>query len=509
MTSDYAPVVAINEISVSSSASDGESLPSNWDSNPVKLLQAAQSGSNLYTIDSSTPFLWLPEAACDAFASALNLTYNETLQLYLFSNDSFSSPDVLTSWNLTFSFTLSDTPESSSQVQLTLPYDAFNLQLSYPFPNLAANFSSSPTNYFPLRKAANSTQYTIGRAFLQETYLTVDYERNNFSISQSIFTLDAENNVNLMAITRPSNSIFPGPQSPKGSGISAGAAAGIGVGSALAVLVVVALIWRLCFRRKRSKDAAASEKPVKRSFFARLHRAPQSNTSFSELLGDRRQPTEVPADASVTRFEMSGDTPVEMPAAPVSPRYLETSADNGQRTSALLRNEPRRPAELENQGLSAKAAEAAVSDRSASPVPPYSPVENNNNRFSSTISPHSLQHSPGFGTASSGEQGISPIAASSQRNSRQLSSGNEMAEPSPVSDSTSPQHSTRFSSDSPSTNTNHNSLMIPQLNGRPPSRSPSTGSRFVEEGLTSVAEERRPSPALRQSSHSRRFSWEQ
>jgi hypothetical protein len=78
-----------------------------------------------------------------------------------------------------------------------------------------------------------------------------------------------------------------------------------------------------------------------------------------------------------------------------------------------------------------------------------------------------------------------------------------------VSDSMSPQHSARLSSDSPSTNTNHNSLMIPHLNGRPPSRSPSTGSRFVEEGLTTVAEERRPSPILRQTSQGRRFSWEQ
>ncbi|KAI1615148.1 aspartic peptidase domain-containing protein [Exophiala viscosa] len=510
LTSNYSPVLAINEIIVSSSASNGGSLPSNWDANPVSLLQASQAGSNLYTIDSSTPFLWLPESACDAFASALNLTYDDNLQLYLFSNDSFSSPDLLASWNLTFTFALSDTTGSSDVIQLTLPYDAFNLQLSYPFPNLAANSSSPATNYFPLRKAANSTQYTIGRAFLQETYLTVDYERNNFSISQAIFTEEAVNNVNLLAITRPSSSIFPGPKTGS-SGITAGQAAGIGVSSAMTVLLVAALIWWLCFKRKRSKKTTTSEKPMKRSLFARLHRAPQSKTSFSELLGDRRQPTEVPADASATRYEMSGDTPIEMPADPVSPRYLATSADSEQRTSGLLRNNPRRLVELENQDSSAKAAEAAASDRSVSPVPPYSPAEISDNHFSSSgVSPHSVQHSPGFGTASSGEQGISPIAANSQRNSRQLSSGFGVPSPiSPQATSTAPQHATQLSSDSPSMNTNRNSLMIPQLNGRPPSRSPSTGSRFVEEGLTTVADDRQPTSALRPASQGRRFSWEQ
>ncbi|KIV86746.1 hypothetical protein PV11_02341 [Exophiala sideris] len=505
LTSDYSPVLAINEISVSTSASNSGSLPSNWGSNP-QLLQAPQAGSNLYTIDSSTPFLWLPETACDAFASALNLTYDDTLQLYLFSNNSSSSPDVLSTWNLTFTFALSDTTGSSNKVQLTLPYDAFNLQLSYPFPNLAANYSSSSTNYFPLRKAANSTQYTIGRAFLQETYLTVDYERNNFSLSQAVFTEEAVNNVNLLAITRPNSSIFPGPKAPN-SGISAGAAAGIGVGSAMAVLLAAALIWWLCFKRKRSKDTTTSEKPIKRSLFARLHRAPQSKTSFSELLGDRRQPTEVPADASVSRYEMSGDTPIEMPADPVSPRYL----DNEQRASAVSRNNIRRPVELENQDSSAKSAEAAPSDRSASPVPPYSPALISDNHFSSSgVSPHSVQYSPGFGTASSGEQGISPIAASSQRNSRQMSTG--FGVPSPVSaqaTSMSPQHPTQSSGDNASMNANRNSLMVPQLNGRPPSRSPSTGSRFVEEGLTTVPDDRRPDSGPRPVSQGRRFSWEQ
>ncbi|KIW39045.1 hypothetical protein, variant [Exophiala oligosperma] len=509
LSADYAPVVAINAISVTSSPSNGESLPSNWNSNPQQLFHSSQVDSSLFTIDTSTPFLWLPAAACDAFADSLNLTYDDNLQLYLFPDGNSSSPDRLSGWNLTFTFALSNLPGSSEEIKLTLPYDAFNLQLSYPFPKLDADFSSPPTNYFPLRKAANSTQYTIGRAFLQETYLTVDYERNNFTLSQAVFNLDAVGNVNLLAITRPADSIFPGPELNGHSGLSTGAAAGIGVGCAAVVIIAAVLIWVFCFRKQTSKDADTAEKPKRRSIFTRLHKGPGSKTSVSELLGDKRHPTEVPADTSATRFELSANTAIEMPAAPVSPQFYTSNVQEGHRGSMLVRNDPRRPAELENQDSTTKAAEAAMTERSSSPVPPYSPPEANNGRLSSSISPNSLRNSRAFGTVSSGEQGISPIGVSSNGHSRQSSNSNSRSLPSPVSPETTsrpPQNFSGSSGDSPLTDTSRSSLMVPQLNGRPPSRSPSTGSRFVEEGLSTVSEERASSPP--EGRPSPRFSWE-
>lgn len=511
LSADYAPIVAINSIAVSSSPSNGESLPSNWDSNPQTLLDASQ--ADLFTIDSSTPFLWLPEAACDTFANALNLTYDQNLQLYLFPDDNSSSPDTLKAWNLTFTFTLSNLPRASNEIDLALPYDAFNLQLSYPFPNLPADFTSPPTNYFPLRRAANSTQYTIGRAFLQETYLAVDYERSSFTLSQAVFTLDAVSNVNLLSISRPKNSTWPG--SP-GSGLSRGAKAGIGVGAAVGALIMVSLVWLFCFRkRKDSKNVDGVEKVKRSSLLSRLRRAPDSKTSVSELLGDKRHPTEVPADSSVTRFELSGSTPSEMPAAPVSPSFFASNESSGQRGLTRMRNDPRSPVELENQGSVTKATEAGGggSERSDSPVPPYSQAEINNNRFSSSVSPYSVRNSRGFGTVSSGEQGISPVGANSGGHSRKSSGSNSNSNSRSMSSPVSPDITSRpqhpFStggSSSPSTNSNSNSLLVPQVNGRPVSRSPSTGSRFVEEGLTTVTEERATSPTPRSSP---RFSWEQ
>ena len=114
---------------------------------------------------------------------------------------------------MTFTFTIADLPGSSNAVDIKIPYAGFNLQLSFPYPGLGANLSSPATNYFPLRIAANSTQYTIGRTFLQEAYLTVDYERRNFSISQATFALDALTNTSLVGISRPSHGNSTGPAS--------------------------------------------------------------------------------------------------------------------------------------------------------------------------------------------------------------------------------------------------------------------------------------------------------
>ena len=509
LSPDYALVVAVNSISISSGA---ETLPTNWDSNPQTLLDLPQ--ADLFTIDSSTPFLWLPEPACNAFANALNLTYDDDLQLYLFPSDNSSSPDALNAWNLNFTFALSNLAGSSKQIEFALPYDAFNLQLTYPFPNLAANFTSAPTNYFPLRKAANSTQYTIGRAFLQETYLAVDYERNNFSVSQAVFSMDAVSNVNLLSISRPAKSIWPGPQG-SGSGLSTGAKVGIAVAATMVGLIVLLMIWWFGFHKRRSPASGRSEneKAKRRTLLSRLRRSPDSQRTVAELLGDKRQPTEVPADSCASRFELSGSTPIEMPAGPVSPTFFE-STDGNQRASSLLRNDPRRPVELEEQDSADKAAEATASERSGSPVPPYSPAEINH-RFSNSVSPYTVRNSQAFETTSSDEQGISTVG-----HSRQSSNSNSRSMSSPISPEVASRPRMQLSPEeggliSPTTSTSHNSLLVPQLGGRPPSRSPSTGSRFVEEGLSMVAEERPTSPPassprpLRPRSQNPRFSWEQ
>lgn len=491
LNSDYAPVVAVNAIDVSSSADD---LPSNWNVNPVSLLDA--SAADVFTIDSSTPYLWLPEAVCDNFATALNLTYNETLDLYVFGND--SSPDDLASWNLTFTFKLGNLPGSTESVELTVPYGAFSLELSYGFPDFDGQYGSPPFAYFPLRRSADNTQYILGRAFLQETYLTVDYERNSFAVSQAVITEDSINTVNLSAIIRPADSIFPGPLSAD-SGLSTGAKAGIGVGAGLGALIIAGLVWFFIHqRRTRAKHPMSGEKPKHRSLFNRQPKSPGSNTTVSELLGDKRHPTEIPADSTTSRFELPGSAPLEMPAAEVSPTFFQNPES---RSDTLLRNDPRNPIEMGQQQTAAqdKEAEAAAarSERSTSPVPPYSPGQPQRN--SNSISPYSARHSQAFGTHSSGEQGISPVGGSSGNDSHR----NSNSVPSPISPETTMPRGFRRDvepSEPSSTESSYGQHLTAQVPGRVPSRTPSRSSRFVEEGLDETNNS---------SSRSARFSWEE
>ena len=153
-----APVVSVNQISVGCTPLESAASYPDWSSNPLSLLD---SPAAVYaTIDSSTPFLWLPEAVCDNFATALNLTYNDTLGLYLFQ-EGLTTPNILQQWNMTFTFSISDYPGSNNKADLAISYDAFNLQLSYPFPNLDANFTSPPMPYFVSRPLLQNYRSTL------------------------------------------------------------------------------------------------------------------------------------------------------------------------------------------------------------------------------------------------------------------------------------------------------------------------------------------------------------
>ena len=242
---DHNPVVALNEITVTAEPLSSSNVSAGWFGSPLTLLGPSE--ASLFTIDSSTPYLWLPEAVCLEFEKALGLTYDDAVQLYIFGSNS-TQHEVLVDWNMTFQFALADLKGSLNSVSLSLPYEAFDLQLTYPYPGLNASQSSSPINYFPLRKAANNKQYTIGRTFLQETYLKVDYERNNFSVFQATFSPNALADTNLIATTRPKISTFTGPEVvPPKPILSKAGIAGVSVGCAIAIISSICLIV-ICIR---------------------------------------------------------------------------------------------------------------------------------------------------------------------------------------------------------------------------------------------------------------------
>lgn len=494
LSSDSSPIVAINSVTVSSDPPSTAGSKPNW-TNPQTLLDTAD--SSLFIIDSSTPFLWFPKAACEGFADALNLTYNDTLELYTYGSNS-SIRDELLSWNLTFTFTIADLPGSSSSVDITLPFAAFDHELTYPFPNLDLDHSSSGVRYFPLRKAANDDQYTIGRMFLQESYLAVDYERNNFSISQAIFNTDALTNTDIVPITRPENSNFTGPSVDDG-GHPVGLKVGLGVGLGLGVTTCIILLF-LCLRKRSSKTPqdtkfAESDLPKKKRW-SEIFGKKSANPPPVELIGDKRHPVEAPADASTTVFELAGNAPVELPAAEAADTYY---GPDGQRHRRGDSTEKAAPQSGEHEP-----------DRASSPMLPA---------YRRTF----ISDENGF------QEGISPISATSSRpqSTADGSWPREQWLPSPLSPHASFEHG-RFigsrprqsgQSNSPTTPYHHQSqtrLSIASLS--PTVRTASRGSRFIEEGLRSTpppenrSQTQLPHDSLDEGSQrpqpTRKFSWE-
>ncbi|KAG9848724.1 acid protease, partial [Aureobasidium melanogenum] len=196
-------------------------------------------------IDSMVSHLWLPLETCRAFEQAFNLTWDSAEELYLLDNYTHNS---LLAQNPSFTFTLSNgsSPDSpSNNLSIVLPYSAFDLTIEPPY-------VESEQRYFPLKRAQNSSQYTLGRVFLQEAYVVSDYGRRNFSVSQTVFPSRGVDQ-NLVSIYPPGYELYD-----KGDRkLSAGAIAGIAIaGVALLAAIISFLAWRLIRRRRQHSEPA-------------------------------------------------------------------------------------------------------------------------------------------------------------------------------------------------------------------------------------------------------------
>jgi hypothetical protein len=245
---------------ITASVSDAKQAPSTWSTPSMALSSFNESVTAL--IDSSTPYLWLPPAICDRFASALNLTWNETFGLYLFSNlDNLqrykSAPD------LSFTFTLSSADNRDNFgspldvpgiVNITVSSNAFIQTLQYPFGGLMA-YGSEAIPYFPLKRIENGSQAIIGRSFLQEAYIITNYETSKFSLHKARFPNNPLRDTSIQTIPTSPNSPYPGPPPvpEESSSMTKNEIAGIVVGSLLGIIVIVTT-FVLVRRKHRAKD---------------------------------------------------------------------------------------------------------------------------------------------------------------------------------------------------------------------------------------------------------------
>ncbi|RDL41501.1 uncharacterized protein BP5553_01480 [Venustampulla echinocandica] len=209
-------------------------------------------------LDSSLPYIWLPQEACALFEKAFNLTWDTKTELYLLTD---SQHKALASQNPNITFTLGNLTEGVA-VNITLPYAAFDLMAKAPL-------VSNATRYFPLKRADNFTQYTLGRTFFQEAYVIADYDRGNFSVSQCSWVPNAQQDI--VAIAAPSTSspsstgngtTTTGDKSKSSTSVPAGAVVGGVVGGVAVLAAVSFLIYHFCIKPRRRKAEAAAAATV-------------------------------------------------------------------------------------------------------------------------------------------------------------------------------------------------------------------------------------------------------
>ena len=109
-------------------------------------------------IDSSQIFIYLPLESCQAFEKVFGLIWDNVNEMYWVDD---AQHQFLLELNPTVNFTISDSENSRQTVDMVLPYDSFDLQETTPA-------AENSRRFFPLRRAANETQYRFGRTFFQE-----------------------------------------------------------------------------------------------------------------------------------------------------------------------------------------------------------------------------------------------------------------------------------------------------------------------------------------------------
>ena len=310
-------------------------------------------------IDSAQPYLYLPKASCSVFERAFGLTLNSSLNLY---QPNTTAHGALRKSNPSLSFHFG--ASMSDMLNITLPYQAFDLQTTAPI-------TQNGTNYFPIRCTGDSSQFVLGRAFLQETYLLADYETGNFSISQADFSGKQANIVTINHADKPATSTDDSAPGPASSGLGKGAIAGIAVGASVAVILLLSVLF-FFYRKRKTRESASKRGSIsapipydasKESWpsspaSSQTHKfSPTSNNNNTMVSGFSGQTPAVRSfEERLQRLERAGTTRVPDLELPNTNSYVE---------SRKMRNEygPRLNQELPG---SATAAEIASKSRRAS-----------------------------------------------------------------------------------------------------------------------------------------------
>jgi hypothetical protein len=199
-------------------------------------------------IDSGVSQLWLPPQVCENLAGALGLTYDSSTGLYLVND---TARTKLLELSPEFTFTVAANASSHETTNIVLPYAAFDLEVSQPFYNTSRR-------YFPIRQAPAENLYVLGRTFLQEAYLIVDWERGNFTVSPYKHQSTGQGVIAIPPVgdDEEEDTVRLSP------GVIAGVVVG-GLSGIIAVAIAAYFLWRRrkALRRMADRDGTSSPFP--------------------------------------------------------------------------------------------------------------------------------------------------------------------------------------------------------------------------------------------------------
>jgi hypothetical protein len=282
-------------------------------------------------IDSSQPFIDLPLAICNQIASAFQLEFNSSSsQIRYFIPDDIHAKLSESGAGLSFTFmdynSGKDNNTSADKITIRMGYPSLNL-----FNGMASTRNTTThSRYMPLRPGARNQSGSLGswnsmgQAFLQDAYLSLDYEKNKFSISQVNWDADLEK--------RDIVSLRPW---PKQKHLSKPAIAGIAVGSALIALVIL-ISFILCWVRKRRrvlsqqiKNLSASEpSSVAHATLATELRSSSELKSAIEVASNETFISSELDSSTVTEMSNSlSDHPCELPSNQIHELEASTKLD--------------------------------------------------------------------------------------------------------------------------------------------------------------------------------------
>lgn len=218
---------------------------------------------SVLNIDSTLPHIWLPVEACTAFEEAFGISWHDAAQLYLL-NDTVHAQ--LQQSNPVVNMTIRESEANS--VEYCLPYAAFDLTATVPLVN------ESPSQYFPLKRASSWQEHVLGRAFLQEIYISVDYERLRFNLSQAYPEGGSSRVIPILPPANPTtNTTAPDAASADDSNLmrplSTAAVAEIAVRVTIMLLMAISLL--LAWRRRWGLFRKVSRQVQERVEKAEMH----------------------------------------------------------------------------------------------------------------------------------------------------------------------------------------------------------------------------------------------